>query len=147
MRHLLYIILVTTLFYSSPAQTFSLKDTAFVKGSVLRKNIYFGYDAFVIQPESFLFLDSMASFLNTNKQLQIEVGNHNDERGSTAYSKDLTGKRAQAITDYLISKGIDKNRIVSKGYSSSSPVIVHAKTEQEHQLNRRTEFKIIGIDK
>jgi len=76
MKHLLYIIFVTALFYSSPAQMFSLKDTAFVKGSVLRKNIYFGYDAFVIQPESFLFLDSMTSFLNTNKQLQIEVGNN-----------------------------------------------------------------------
>lgn len=70
----------------------------------------------------------------------------NHERGSIAYSKDLTGKRAQAISDYLISKGIEKNRLLAKGYSSSKPVIVHAKTKEEHHTNRRTEFKIISTE-
>lgn len=146
MKHILYIILLTAVCYTSSAQTFSLKDTSFVKGSVLRKNILFGCDAFIILSESRLFLDSMASFLNTNKQLQIEIGDHTDERGSAAYSKNLTGKRAQAIVDYLISKGVDKNRFLFKGYGNSNPVIVHAKKEEEHQINRRTEFKIISIE-
>ncbi|MGN6647235.1 MAG: OmpA family protein [Cytophaga sp.] len=147
MKYLFALILLVSSLFSSHAQSFfTLQDSAFVKGAVLRKSILFGYDSFSILPESLPFLDSLTVFLNKNKRLQIEVGNHSDERGSAAYSRNLTAKRAAAIVAYLISKGVDANRLSAKGYNASKPVIVHAKTEAEHQQNRRTEFMILRTD-
>ena len=146
MRYIYLLIFFVSSFFSSYAQTFTLQDSVFVKGTVLRKNILFGYDSFSILPESLPFLDSVAVFLNKNKQLQIEVGNHSDERGSAAYSRSLTAKRAAAIAAYLTSKGVDTNRLTAKGYDASKPLILHAKTEAEHQQNRRTEFMILRTD-
>lgn len=146
MKYVYLVIFAVSSLFSSYAQSYTLQDSVFVNGAVLRKNILFGYDSFSILPESLPFLDSVAVFLNKNKKLQIEVGNHSDERGSAAYSRSLTAKRAATIAAYLISKGVNKNRLTSKGYDASKPLIVHAKTEAEHQQNRRTEFMILRTD-
>ncbi len=128
-------------------QKFILQDTVFNVGDVLiEHDIMFDFNSAVIRSENYAFLDSMASFLLKNKNLIIEVSNHSDERGSNQYSTCLTCKRAKAIADYLISKGIVTSRILAKGYNSSKPLIKGAKTEEEHQQNRRTEFKILGTD-
>ena len=80
-------------------------------------------------------------------ELKIELSSHTDSRGEDTYNLGLSIKRAQAVTDWLTSKGIKPIRLVSKGYGESS-LVNHCKngvecTEEEHKVNRRTEFRII----
>ena len=81
-----------------------------------------------------------------NPKITIELSSHTDSRGNDLYNQDLSQRRAQSAVDYIISKGIDKNRITAKGYGESRPVVKNAKTEVQHQANRRTEFKVTRID-
>ena len=62
------------------------------------------------------------------------------------YNFDLSQRRAEAAVNYIISKGIEKKRLVAKGYGEAQLIIKNAKTEEEHQINRRTEFKVIKYD-
>lgn len=57
----------------------------------------------------------------------------------------LSQNRAKAAVDYIVSKGIDPSRMVAKGYGETQLVVKNAKTEEEHQRNRRTEFKILEL--
>ena len=66
-------------------------------------------------------------------------------RTSDAYNLDLSQRRAQSAVDYIVSKGIAADRLVAKGYGESQLIIKDAQTEEEHQVNRRTEFKVIEI--
>jgi len=93
---------------------------------------------------------SIIEFLNENNTLTIEIGGHTDSRGTNNLA--LSQSRAEAVYNYLVSKGIDSKRLTSKGYGSSAPVysdeyIKKLSTEREienaHQSNRRTEYKII----
>lgn len=147
MKQLILLFIFTVGFsYASFAQTFELKDSVFHKGDILRKQILFDCYKSNIEIEYLPFLDSVAIFLIQHKNLTIEVSNHCDERWSPEYSTCLTCKRAQAIVDYLVSKGVDKNRLLAKGYNADKPIIKNAKREYEHQINRRTEFKILRTD-
>lgn len=147
MKQTLFLLLFTIgFFYNSSAQTFELKDSVFHQGDILRKQIFFDYDKSTIRSEFIPLLDSVAFFLIQHKNLTIEVGNHCDERWSGEYFFCLSCKRAQSIVDYLITKGIDKNRLSSIGYNGDNPIIKNAKREYEHQINRRTEFKILRTD-
>lgn len=117
-------------------------------------NIYYDFDKSNLREDSKNTLDSLYTILNENPQIIIELGSHTDSRGSETYNQDLSQKRAQSCVDYLISKGINKNRITPKGYGESAPLEDCSKkpdcpTSSSgdcdcHQLNRRTEFKIIG---
>jgi outer membrane protein OmpA-like peptidoglycan-associated protein len=78
-----------------------------------------------------------------NPTIVVEVAGHADERGGYEYNIRLTQARANAVVDYLVKKGINPNRLIPKGYGWTQPVIKGAKTEREHQLNRRVEFRII----
>jgi len=82
-------------------------------------------------------------YLNTNPNLKIEIGGHTDNVGSKAYNKTLSENRAKSVYTYLISKGIDKDRLSYKGYDFSIPIADNA-TEEGRALNRRTEFKVIS---
>ncbi|MBO9702810.1 MAG: OmpA family protein [Sporocytophaga sp.] len=132
---------------TSYGQKFTLQDTVFNNGDVLiSHDIRFDFNKATIRSENFPFLDSIASFLLKNKNIAIEVSNHCDERISDYYSTCLTCKRARAIADYLVSKGVKADRLIAKGYNANKPLIKGAITEEEHQQNRRTEFKIIRTD-
>jgi peptidoglycan-associated lipoprotein len=111
----------------------------------LVQNIYYDYDKADIRPDAALELDKLVEFLKLNDDINIELGSHTDERGSDKYNQALSQRRAQSAVDYIISKGIDKSRITAKGYGEYKPKIKNAKTEEEHQTNRRTSFTITGI--
>lgn len=132
---------------TSYAQKFTLKDSVFKNGDVLiTYSVTFDLNNSDIKPESFLFLDSVASFLIHNKNVTLEISNHCDERWSDKSSTCLTCKRAKAIVEYLILKGVESDRLVAVGYNDKKPLIKGAKTEEEHQKNRRSEFKILRTD-
>jgi outer membrane protein OmpA-like peptidoglycan-associated protein len=111
-------------------------------------NIYYDYDKATLRPESKLVLDSILIFFKENPDLKIELGSHTDSRGSDAYNNKLSQERAQSAVDYLIEKGIPPERLVAKGYGKT--MLVNNCTtgvpcsEEEHQKNRRTTFKVIS---
>ncbi len=107
------------------------------------RNIYFDFNKATIRKESYPVLDSIYRFLAENPTIVVEVAGHADERGGYEYNIRLTQARANAVVDYLVKKGISPNRLIPKGYGWTQPVIKGAKTEREHQLNRRVEFRII----
>jgi peptidoglycan-associated lipoprotein len=108
-----------------------------------------------LRPESKDSLNFLYQVLIDNPTIVIELSAHTDSRGSDAYNMDLSQKRAQSCVDYLIEKGIHKDRLVPKGYGESTPIfsesdIAKFKTEEEreaaHQKNRRTVFKVLRDD-
>ena len=107
------------------------------------ENIFYEFDKAKILPKSKPALRNLLSILKDNPTVEIELGAHTDERGDKAYNQDLSQRRAQAVVDYLVENGIDENRITAKGYGEEKPLVENASTEEEHQLNRRTEFKIL----
>lgn len=113
-------------------------------------NIYYDFDKWAIRPEAAKTLDKLAVFLKDNPAIKVELGSHTDARGGDNYNLTLSGKRAQSAVDYLTStQGIDNERITFKGYGET--VLINkcddgiSCSENEHQLNRRTEIKITGI--
>jgi outer membrane protein OmpA-like peptidoglycan-associated protein len=111
-------------------------------------NIYYDYDKATLRPESEAVLDSILIFFKDNKDLTIEIGSHTDSRGSDSYNLKLSQARAQSVVDYLIAKGIAPDRLVAVGYGETKLVNKCSNgvecTEEEHQKNRRTTFRIIG---
>ena len=79
----------------------------------------------------------------TTRELTIEIYGHTDSAGLAKRNKELSGERAKAVADYLISLGLDASRIKSFGFGSSKPVSDN-ETEAGRQLNRRVEFKLIA---
>ncbi len=108
-------------------------------------NIYYEFDKADLLQSSFSELDKIAKLLKENPNLTVEISAHTDERGSDTYNLNLSQKRAQSVVNYLTSKGINKKRLVAKGYGKTTPIIINAQTEEEHQINRRTSFKVLNI--
>lgn len=118
------------------------------------KNIYYDYDKWDLRPESEKTLDTLYTLMMENPLIIVELGSHTDIRGSDAYNLNLSQKRAESCVNYLIKKGIPKQRIIPKGYGETKtledctkyPDCPEAGTGDCpcHQINRRTEFRIIG---
>ena len=108
--------------------------------------IYFDLKKSNIRPDAALELIKVINIMIKYPKLLVEVGSHTDSSGNNSYNKKLSERRANSTVDYIIKKGIDSNRISAKGYGELQPVngcINGVKcTEDEHQLNRRTEFEI-----
>lgn len=113
---------------------------------IVLDNIYYDYDKADIRKEAEPTLDSLAQILTQNPTIQIELASHTDCRGNEDYNLNLSQKRAESVVKYLISKGIDSDRMIAKGYGESMLVDncrCEACTEEQHQRNRRTTFKIL----
>jgi peptidoglycan-associated lipoprotein len=123
-------------------------DRIFPQKMLVIPNIYYDYDKATLRPESKLVLDSIMIFFKDNPDLTIELGSHTDSRGSDAYNMKLSQARAQSAVDYFISKGIAPEKLVAKGYGESMLVNNCGNgancTEEEHQKNRRTTFRVIS---
>ena len=85
-------------------------------------------------------LDKIVVFLNKIPKINLEIASHADERGSDEYNDPLTQKRAQSVVEYLVNKGIERTRLVAKGYGKTKPLFENAETEEQHRINRRTTF-------
>ncbi|WP_245652318.1 OmpA family protein [Rufibacter tibetensis] len=114
--------------------------------AIVVENIFYDYDKADIRPDAAVELDKLVQTLVDNPAITIELSSHTDSRGVDIYNQDLSQRRAQSAVDYIISKGIDPKRITARGYGESRPVVRNAKTEEQHQRNRRTEFTVTRID-
>ncbi len=119
-----------------------LKNIA-IGSKITLKNIFFDVAKSVIKPESNAELDRIYELLNEIPSLKIELAGHTDNTGNENSNVKLSQDRAEAVKNYLIQKGISSNRLQSKGYGSSKPIAKND-TEEGRQMNRRTEFEIIG---
>jgi outer membrane protein OmpA-like peptidoglycan-associated protein len=121
-------------------------EKIFTTKEIVIPNIYYDYDKATLRPESKTVLDSLVVFFKVNNAINVEIGSHTDSRGSDEYNQKLSQARAQSVVDYLIEKGIDRLRLIAKGYGESRPVNGCTNgvncSEEEHQKNRRTTFRV-----
>lgn len=113
---------------------------------IVLRNIYYDFDKWNIRPDAAIELDKLVKILVDNPEISIELGSHTDCRGSDKYNEKLSQKRAESAVNYIVSMGIDKKRITAKGYGEYVLINKCSNgvecTEEEHQMNRRTEFKV-----
>jgi OmpA-OmpF porin, OOP family len=113
------------------------------KGQTIRlNNIFFDFSKATLRPESFPELDRLVTIMSENKSMKIEMAGHTDNVGNDATNKKLSEERAKSVTDYIISKGIKKDRITIMGYGKAKPIDTND-TEEGRQQNRRVEFTIL----
>ncbi|MFK7982603.1 MAG: OmpA family protein, partial [Saprospiraceae bacterium] len=111
-------------------------------------HIYYDFNQAYIREDAVPELEKLLSTLELNPDLIIEIGSHTDSRGSFKYNNRLSQRRAESIVRWLTKNGIEKDRLVAKGYGENVNVNNCSNnvpcSEEEHQYNRRTEFKVIG---
>lgn len=116
------------------------------KTYVLR-NIYYDFDKANIRPDAARELNKLLAILKENPSIWIELGSHTDSRGADQYNQWLSQRRANSAVQYLIDGGVEKERIKARGYGETMLLNKCGNgvkcSHAEHQLNRRTEFKII----
>lgn len=136
------------------------------------ENIFYDFDKATLRPESKKALDEMAQMLRDNPHVTIELASHTDRKGSDDYNIRLSERRAKSVIDYLISAGIDPQRLSPKGYGESVPKTVTKRINREYpqfpegtvltedfistlapedqeaadQINRRTEFQVLSLN-
>ena len=111
-------------------------------------HIYYDFDQAYIRPDAEVELEELYSTMINTPDIIVEIGSHTDARGTKTYNKRLSQRRADAVVKWLVGKGIERDRLVPVGYGETLTVN-NCKdfipcTERDHQLNRRTEFRVIG---
>ena len=109
---------------------------------VVLEGVLFGFDNATLNPESAAVLERVARSLADWPELRIEVGGHSDPTGPEAHNVDLSVRRAEAVRDYLINRGVDGNRIEVRGYGTSQPVADND-TRDGRIRNRRVEIRVL----
>lgn len=114
------------------------------------ENIFYDFDKWDILPESEVELDKLVKVMKDNPGWKVELGSHTDCRGSDTYNQELSQKRSESAVNYIVSRGISRDRIVATGYGETQLVNKCddgvSCSEEEHQMNRRTEFTILGMN-
>lgn len=118
--------------------------------SIVIPNIYYEFDKADISISAAKELTKLYQLLTINPSWIIEIGSHTDSRADAKYNTKLSENRAQNVIKFLISSGISKNRLYAKGYGES--ILLNdcsdkvKCSEDQHAINRRTEFKLIGFE-
>jgi len=136
---------------------------------VLVDNIFYDYNAATLREESYPSLDDLVQLLNDNPYCAIELAAHTDRVGGQPFNLDLSQRRAQSVVDYLVTQGIDPERLTPVGYGKSQPKVIDEKLHEKYeflpegqelnedfvnsleseqrevadQINRRTEFQVL----
>ena len=133
--------------------TLHLKDygiNTITKEGLVVKNIYYEYGKFRLKKEQKQIIDeSVVSLMREAPEIVVELSSHTDDHGGEAFNMKLSQRRADDIVNYVIKQGIDKNRIIGKGYGYTAPVAPNkfddgTDNPDGRAMNRRTEFKVIG---
>ena len=114
--------------------------------SMVLKHIYFKTNLYTLEDVSKIELDKLVDILQENTSIRIQIDGHTDNIGSEKTNMLLSTNRARAVVNYLVEQGIHKNRLLFKGYGSTKPVVPND-TEAHRAINRRTEFRVVAIDK
>ena len=109
---------------------------------IVLQNVFFDFNKADLKPESYPELNRLVDFLQQNPGKRVEIAGHTDDVGTDAYNQNLSERRAKAVVEYLVSKGISKMKLDAKGYGKRVPVDTTA-TEEGRAKNRRVEFKFV----
>lgn len=111
--------------------------------------IYFDYNMWYIRKESKVVLGRVVELMKKYPGMVIEIGSHTDSRGNAKFNENLSQKRANSTREFIIQSGIDSKRVTAKGYGESVPIVKcktdDACSEEDHELNRRSEFVIKNL--
>jgi len=110
--------------------------------SVLR-NIYFDYGKATFRTESYDELNKLENMMKQNERIQVEISGHTDNVSSASFNLKLSQRRADAVKDFLVSKGVDSRRVTAVGYGEEHPIASNDDEEEGRELNRRVEFKVL----
>ncbi|MBK9540721.1 MAG: OmpA family protein [Bacteroidetes bacterium] len=117
-----------------------------VNKPIVLENIYYDLDKYNIRTDAAEGLDKLVGIMRDNPDISIELGSHTDSRADDKYNMTLSQKRAESVVDYLVKHGILADRLVAKGYGETQLVNGCSNgvecSEEQHQANRRTEFKV-----
>lgn len=113
--------------------------------AIVLNNIFFDLNSSMLKKESENELNMLFTMLQKKPELKIEISGHTDSTGGQVFNQSLSEERAEAVRQYLIMQGIDKNRITSRGYGSDKPVSSN-ESEVGRAQNRRTEMRILAED-
>ena len=142
---------------------------ASITAPVLINNIFYDFDKATLRPESAQALDTLVKILEENPNVTIELSAHCDYKGSAVYNKALSQRRAESVVQYLVDKGIARDRLTPVGYGKEKPKTIRKKLTEKYnwlkegyvlseefiqkldkakqeicnQLNRRTEFSVL----
>ncbi len=108
---------------------------------IVLRGINFDFDKYNIKPEFKPVLDEAVRILMKNPDIRVTIEGHTDAMGSEAYNQKLSERRAAAVYDYFLSKGVPSSRMRSVGYGELRPIATNA-TEEGRALNRRAELKV-----
>lgn len=133
----LVILTINASSQSFDAKPFAFSDTTFKKGQFLPLwDIYFELGRPELKTTLQLQLDSLVDFLKNNKNLNVEIGVHTDFRGDDKLNLALSQKRAITLTDYLISKGILRSRLIAIGFGETKTVISYENWQKISDTHR-----------
>ena len=131
-----------TMSITSPGDSILVGLTRIASGnSITLNNLYFDYDSDKILPNSYAEIQRLMLFLKQNKNIKIKIVGHTDNQGSNAYNLDLSRRRAEALMNALIQKGISADRLIAEGKGSTQPITTND-TEEGRAQNRRVEVII-----
>ncbi len=112
--------------------------------SIRIENLNFKADSFNIIKDMYPVLNEIYTFLDENKKVTVEIGGHTNGLPSAEHCNWLSDKRADAVTTYLVKKGVDKDRIKFKGYGKTKPIATNS-TKEGRKKNQRVEIKILSL--
>jgi outer membrane protein OmpA-like peptidoglycan-associated protein/tetratricopeptide (TPR) repeat protein len=146
---------ITTKDKFSPASLYENLDVTYLeKGMTVKiENLYYDLGKWAIRPDAAIELNKVVALMKEFPNMEIELSSHTDCRGTARSNDDLSTKRAKSCVDYLVANGIDKNRMLAVGYGERKLVnkcacegnVKSTCTDDQHQANRRTEFKILKL--
>jgi outer membrane protein OmpA-like peptidoglycan-associated protein len=113
-----------------------------VGSKVVLKNIFFNTGQSDLKNESIAEVEKIIDLLKSNPRLKVQINGHTDNTGNPATNKTLSLKRANAVVEYLITKGVDAGRLTSKGFGSERPIVSNDDEVGGREINRRTEIEI-----
>lgn len=138
---------------SIPSTSYQVMELEKVRKGVAIKieNIYYDLDKWFIRPDAAKELDKLVKIMKDNPTMEIELSSHTDCRATAKYNMQLSSKRAESAVNYIASQGVEARRMIAAGYGESRLVnkcqcegtTVVPCSDEQHQENRRTEFKIL----
>jgi outer membrane protein OmpA-like peptidoglycan-associated protein len=136
--------------FCSDTVKFGTTFIAYLPKITIKLNIYYDFDNYKLRDSARQVIDSMVMPLfDIFPNGIVEIGSHTDNKGTDEYNTNLSQKRSESVVSYLISRGISPERLVAKGYGMRNPIAPNTNSDgtdnpEGRQLNRRTEFKIVG---
>lgn len=124
------------------------KTPVVVEEKTVLNHVYYEFAKADVKTESYPALDELVIFLKSQPQLRVEIGGHTDDKGSDALNMKLSEARAANVVAYLVNKGIEKERLTSKGYGATQPIAPNKNEDgsdnpEGREKNRRTEMRIL----